>query len=350
MIRLAHVLPHMATGGRERIVSDLCLTAPGHDITPFVFTYDMQTGAEIPAHAPVIALDRNHHMFAKVIKEALAANQVDVVHAHGHIAAALLPSLPLPVVSTLHVALGSGWRWLPAVYRGLRRSQCLTAVSQDLATRFSWTARSIQVIPPGVDIRQLHPHARPTYEPFTLAIIARLHPIKRHLDLIAALHILAPQGIGCRLLIAGEGPMHDAIADAAGDLDITLLGHVADVSALLQKVDAIVLPSDHEGTPVALMEAMACGLPVVAAATGGIPALVGDSGLLIPRRSPEALAAAISRLASSPRLRQHLGKQARARILAFDLEAQASAYRRCYEAALCDQRKAPYGSAKRRPR
>ncbi|MFN3677816.1 MAG: glycosyltransferase family 4 protein [Sphingomonas pseudosanguinis] len=327
----------MAVGGRERIVSDLCRTATGQGITPFVFCYDMQTDAEIPVDAPVITLNRKHRLFGEILRGALGSHHIDVVHAHGHIAAALLPWLPFPVISTLHVAMGSGWRWLPAIYRGLRRSQCLTAVSQDLAARFSWARCPIQVIPPGVDTRQLHPHVRTTHEPFTLAIIARLHPIKRHMDLISALHILASEGIDCRLLVAGEGPMREAIATAAGNIDMALLGHVADVPALLKNVDAVVLPSDHEGTPVALMEAMACGLPVVATATGGIPALVGDAGLLVPRRSPEALAAAISKLMSSLDIREQLGKRARARILAFDLETQASAYRRCYDAVLRDR-------------
>ncbi|KQN40431.1 hypothetical protein ASG37_01060 [Sphingomonas sp. Leaf407] len=330
MIRVAHVLPHMAVGGRERIVADLCRSAPRHGVMPVIVTFDAATGAVVEPEAPVVSLDRRSATFARSLHETIAAERIDVVHAHGHVTAALLPSLAVPVVTTLHVALGSGWRWLPAITAGLRRSAAITAVSDDLARRFRWAGRPISVIAPGIDLARFAGVQRVGDGGFTLGIAARLHPVKRHGDLIAALRLLDRRGQRYRLLIAGDGPTGDAIREAGAGLDVTLLGAVDDVAGFLGRLDGFVLPSDHEGTPVALIEAMAAGLPIVASAVGGIPALVGDAGLLVPRRSPRALAEAIERLATSRDLRHRLGSAARQRVAGHGLDRQADAYRAVY--------------------
>lgn len=334
MIRVAHVLPSMAVGGRERIVSDLCRTAPRHGVEPTIVTFDPAEGAVVDATAPVVALDRRSAAFARSLRETIAAGGIDVVHAHGHVTAALLPALGVPVITTIHVALGAGWRWLPAIATGLRRSAAITAVSADLAHRFRWTRRAIDVVPPGIDITRFAAVERTDDGVFTLGIAARLHPIKRHRDLLAALRLLDRSGHRCRLLIAGEGPAEHAIRAASAGLDVTLLGSVADIPGFLQRIDGFVLPSDHEGTPVALIEAMAAGVPVIASAVGGVPALVGDAGLLVPRRHPRALAGVIERLAASPDLRHGLGDAARRRVADHGLDRQVAAYRAIYRRVL----------------
>lgn len=332
MIRVAHLLPNMAVGGRERIVADLCRTSAQYGIAPLVITFDPADGATLDPHAPIVALNRRNRDFAERLQAIVTAERVDVVHAQGHISAALLPRLNVPVVTTLHVALGNGWRWLPAIASGLRRSCAITAVSDDLARRFRWVRRPIDVIPSGVDIDRFTCTERSTARPFTLGIAARLHPVKRHCDLLAALHLLKRRNRHCRLLIAGEGPADAEIRARSAGLDVVMLGVVADIPGYLRQLDAFALPSDHEGTPVALIEAMASGLPIVASAVGGVPALVGEAGLLVPRRSPVRLADAIERLMDSIDLRRTLGSAARKRLGGYHLSAQAQAYRTLYDA------------------
>jgi glycosyltransferase involved in cell wall biosynthesis len=94
---------------------------------------------------------------------------------------------------------------------------------------------------------------------------------------------------------------------------VLFLGHRDDISALLAATDAFVLPSLFEGTPLALLEAMAAGKPVVTSAIPGSDELVadGETGLLVPAGDADALAAALKRIVADPELRARLGAAAR---------------------------------------
>ena len=95
--------------------------------------------------------------------------------------------------------------------------------------------------------------------------------------------------------------------------EVHFLGQRRDVPDLLNAMDIFVLPSYSEGLSLALLEAMAAGLPVIATAVGGLPEVVtdGDNGLLIPPRDAAALAGALERLLADPALAQRLGANAR---------------------------------------
>ena len=340
MLRVAHLLPNMVTGGRERIVADLCRDAAAHGIAPYVVAYDPATG---PARqiqlfdTPFQAIDRRDPAFVPKLRAWLCANRIDVLHAQGHVAAALArPALgTVPMIATLHMALGSGWRWALPIARGLRAAHAVTAVSHDLAARFRLLAsRPIVVIPTGVDLKRFPPAGpRTPSAPFTIGIAARLHPIKRHEDAIAALRLLHDRGVRCRLSIAGQGPRAAALAALAAGLDVVFAGDVADMPAWLAGLDAFLLVSDHEGTPAALLEAMASALPCIASNVGGIPALVGDAALLVPPRAPRRIADALEGLIRQPALRLHLGTAARARALGHSLHDQNIAYANLYRAS-----------------
>jgi len=113
--------------------------------------------------------------------------------------------------------------------------------------------------------------------------------------------------------------------------DVRFDGHVDDMAAWFASLDAFLLPSDHEGTPLALLEACAAGLPCIATRVGGIPAAVGDAALLVPRRNPQAIASAIDRLIASPELRANLGCAARSRAKNLSLDHALGQYRELYE-------------------
>src|SRR5207247_11054153 len=105
---------------------------------------------------------------------------------------------------------------------------------------------------------------------------------------------------------------------------VVFAGYRADVPAVLDEVDVVVLPSSVEGMPLVLLEAMAHRRPVVATPVGGTPEVVvdGETGLLVPPRDPRALADAIRRLLDDPDLAKRLGDAGRRRVeLHFSLEA-----------------------------
>lgn len=162
-----------------------------------------------------------------------------------------------------------------------------------------------------------------------LACVGSLEPYKGHAVLLEALARIDPR-LDVVAELAGDGPARAALERAAIGLDVAhrvrFLGPLArpDVDALLARSDAFVLPSvvtpsgKCEGLPVAIMEAMAAGLPVVASAISGVPELVRheDTGLLVEQRDPDGLAAAIQRLAADPGLRRRLGRRGRRLVLA----------------------------------
>jgi len=170
--------------------------------------------------------------------------------------------------------------------------------------------------------------------------VARLDPRKNQALAIRAF-AAARDGLGpAHLLLAGEGRAEvraglEALAARLGIGDrVRLLGRRTDVPDLLGAADAFVLPSEFEGNPLTVMEAMAAGLPVVATAVGGVPELVQDgaSGLLVPPGDEAALGSALRALATDPDRRAAMGRtgqrHARER---FRVETMAEAYGRLYE-------------------
>lgn len=161
-----------------------------------------------------------------------------------------------------------------------------------------------------------------------IACVGSLKPYKGHRYLIEACRMLVEAGIDVRCSLAGAGQELDRLTALVDRLDLNdnvrFLGAIdsTEVVELLRSTDVFVLPSTvepsgkTEGIPVALMEAMASGVPVVASDVSGIPELIEDgvSGLLVPEGKPASLAAAIARLVDQPDLARELATAAITRI------------------------------------
>jgi glycosyltransferase involved in cell wall biosynthesis len=163
-----------------------------------------------------------------------------------------------------------------------------------------------------------------------IGAVAVLRPQKALWVLVEAAARLRDVFPELRVLVAGEGIGDEparirALVAERGLTDVVhLLGHRPDVSDILAALDVAVLSSDFEGSPLSVLEYMAAGKPIVATDVGGIPAMVSHArgGLLVPRRDPGALAAAIETLLRDPALRQRMGEHNRERQrLEFDSEA-----------------------------
>lgn len=167
--------------------------------------------------------------------------------------------------------------------------------------------------------------------------IGRLVPVKGVDVLIRAAAMLQEH---CPVLhIAGDGPQRRELERLAGSLNVSVrfYGMVSPLvrNRLFRECDIAVFPSDgtpggrSEGVPVSLLEAMAAGLPVVAARSGGIPDVIGDgvSGLLIPPGRPGALAAAMETLIAKADTRRRLGESAAQAARRFSWDALGEQYR-----------------------
>lgn len=341
--------PHVG-GGVERVVDEVCrrLARQGHRIR--VFTFDT-TGA--PAHeivdgvhvyrAPAIQLTGLVRMQSSVSPALLPLvwrvarhDPPDVLHAHNlffsstAIAPLLRHALKRPLVTTLHLGslkqLGGATAFLVSCYERtlgraiVRSSDRLIAVSEAVArhaVHLGAKPGAVRVIANGVDARRFQPVERPSNGVFRIACVGRLVFNKGPQFLIEA----APQVLRARpdaeFILLGDGPLRARLEERARDLNIServyFLGTRPDVAPILQSCDVLVRPSLLEGMPLAVLEAMACGLPVVATPVSGTTELVkgGQNGLLVRPADPDDLAGAILRLAEDEPLRKAQGRRGR---------------------------------------
>lgn len=150
-----------------------------------------------------------------------------------------------------------------------------------------------------------------------LVVVGRLETQKGHAYLDEALASLQEAWPSLRAVYLGEGPLRGAIAADLADKGLAstvhLLGFRDDLKEVLAAADLFVLPSLWEGLPIAVLEALSLGMPVVATAVDGTPRIIADGvdGLLVPPRDPPALAAAIHKMLHDPAAARALGEHGR---------------------------------------
>jgi glycosyltransferase involved in cell wall biosynthesis len=231
--------------------------------------------------------------------------------------------------------------WLP---RLISEASFVRAISREGASRLRALCdredqhQIIRVGYLGVDVQRFHPGDARTPGPSQIAAVARLGPTKGLAVLIDAAAELARSRAPFRLRIIGDGPLRQELEARVRAL--RLEDHVRfegamsrdGVARVLAEATLFALPCTvldekrHDGLPVAILEAMAAGLPVVSTPVGGIPEVVacGENGVLVPMGDDAALAAALSELLRDEALRRRLGVAAReTAVRRFDLRASA---------------------------
>ncbi|MES2152914.1 MAG: TIGR03088 family PEP-CTERM/XrtA system glycosyltransferase [Pseudomonadota bacterium] len=238
---------------------------------------------------------------------------------------------------------------------------CYVPVSEDLR---GWLKRAVGVpdgknrlINNGVDTERFHSagavRTPPLDWPFSaeclvIGTVGRIQDVKNQACLVDAfvllLALLPAHRARLRLAIVGNGPLRAAIEQQVADAGIAdlvwLPGARTDIAAILQGFTVFALPSIAEGTPVTLLEAMACSLPVVASRVGGIPALVldGVTGTLVAPDDAAALALALAAQIDDPALAARHGAAGRERIERhYSIAAMLAEYTALYD-ALCNQK------------
>jgi glycosyltransferase involved in cell wall biosynthesis len=181
-------------------------------------------------------------------------------------------------------------------------------------------ASRVALIPgSGVDTELMSPSPEPS-GPITIGFLGRLVEAKGIRNLVEAHRRLCARGRDIRLVIAGTpDPANagcipeDEISAWRGDRNICCLGYVEDVAALWRSVHVAVLPSHREGLPLSLLQAAACGRPLIATDVPGCREIArpDHNALLVPVDDSEALAQAIDRLALAPDLRRRFGGASR---------------------------------------
>ena len=274
----------------------------------------------------------------------------DVVHAHNdsslHYAVLAKLVTRAPVVFTVHGEIQARRAtWLEWY---LTSSVAIVSHASLRTLDAPWAAGKLTVIHNGIapcldgPNRDEARHKLGLPTTFIGIIVARLSGLKGHGTLLQSLRILRDAGVDLLVLVAGDGLLRGELEEQAAALSldertVRFLGARPDVDDLLCASDFFILPSDSEGLPLSVLEAMAHGLPTVASNVGGIPEIIehGMHGLLVPPANPMALAAAIRRLVEDPALRRDLGETARARASSeFSLSTTIRNYDRLYQRAI----------------
>jgi glycosyltransferase involved in cell wall biosynthesis len=374
-------VPHVLTltdaighGGAERIAVDLAIRLdPGRFRRTLCVTRPPAAAADVAladhrrlveAGVDVLALDRRSRADVRGLSpliRRLARGRVDVIHAHkfgSNVWAALLGrALRVPVVIAHEHTWSFEGQWLR---RQLDRhvvgrlADVVVAVSEADRVRMIDTVKMrgdrIVLIPNGISFEAdgdrlavrrelgLDPNAP------VLAQTAVLRPQKAIGVMLEAMALVRRSHPVARLLVIGPGDTGE-LQDLAMRLGVaeavTFMGARSDVPAILGGADVGVLSSDFEGSPLAVLEYMAAGLPVVATDVGGLPQIVNDgvTGLLVPARDPASLATAVCRLLDDERLARRMGEQGRARQRAeFSMDAMTRRVSDLYERLLASRR------------
>jgi len=328
----------------ERFQSTFCVTRS--EPVPFygesVPNYETIRGSFELAGVKVIELRRSATVEVgewRRLVSYMRSERIDVLHTHmlgsNFWGAILSPMAGVPV----HVAQEHGWSfegtgWRRWVDRHViaRRADAFVTVSREDERRMieveKIPAQKLRFIPSGISTPAA-PSGADFRSEFGIAadaplvgVVAGLRAPKALDVFIRAVDELRRKHPGLRALIIGatntsaeEKLLLDLMRELSLDGTLIFTGLRRDVADALAAMDVAVLSSDHEGSPLSVMEYMEAARPVVATNVGGIPDLVVDgvTGILVPPRDPTALAAAISGLLDDPDLRRRLGEAGRAR-------------------------------------
>jgi glycosyltransferase involved in cell wall biosynthesis len=362
-LRIVHAIARLNLGGAAKQVLELAAgqIRDGHRVVVAAGRLaEGEESMEYLAHelgVPVVAVPelqrevapRRDLAAARRLRVLLRRERPHVLHTHaakagaaGRIAAVLAGGARPPArVHTFHGHVLRGYfnprqeRVFVAVERALARATSVLVapsaeVRDDLVRLGVAPVERFTVIPYGFAFDGLDVGARVrireelglAHDTFAVGWIGRLTAIKRPLDLVRVLAALAGRGVDTALVLVGDGPERPAVQALARELGVAercrLVGYRRDVSDWHAAFDALLLTSENEGTPVAALEALAAGTPVVATTVGGIPDVVvdGATGFLAQPGDVDALARALERLASSPELGEQLGRTGAARVRA----------------------------------
>jgi glycosyltransferase involved in cell wall biosynthesis len=357
-LRIALMIECDGPGGAELMILELAkeLRARGHTVLPVGLSNGTGwLGARFVAagfEPASFELTRPLDLAAvRALTSILRDFRADVVHSHEFTmaiyGAAAAKRARARHVITMHGGLyyATAWRRRAALRWAMRRSAALIGVSDATASalqRNLGIARSkLHVVPNGIPLRtgvRARLRSELALAPGELLIVSvgNLYAVKGHAVLIDALATLRDRA-GWRLAIAGRGEEEPRLRAQAATASIGdrvhLLGFRDDVADILAAGDVFTMPSLSEGLPLALVEGMSFGLPVVVTGVGGVPEVVTDGveGLIVPPSDPGALATALAELLQNASRRQQMGAAARTRAVRdYALSTMADRYERLY--------------------
>ena len=340
-MRITLVIPSLACGGAERVVSTMAnyWAREGKEITLITFdaiteqafyevdarVRQVKSGLAQPAKNPLIGFWHNLKRL-RIIRTAINASDADVIISFiGRTNVRVLLALPgckTPILVVEHTdpardSLSFGWRLARLI--AYRKATRVIVLTQRFAEYFPGYLQSrIQAIPNPICIVAENPAAILRHSNAKKIIaVGRLEEEKGFDLLLRSFAALQDEFTSWSLIILGDGAQKKALTELCSELKINervfFPGAVKNVADYLQQSDLFVLPSRVEGFPVALCEAMACGLPVLATdCSDGMREIIRDgiNGVIVPTENIQALTSAMSDLMRNAAARGEIAARA----------------------------------------
>jgi glycosyltransferase involved in cell wall biosynthesis len=352
----------LGRGGTERLlagtVRHLDRTRFAPEVAYLLPWKDAFVGEVEAAGAPVECLDARRPTsvaWLRRLQRLVRDHEIDLVHTHMPVPAALARLVLPRHIAFVHTEHNMWGRYrLPtrlANRATYRRNAAVVAVSDGVAASITTTPVPVEVVTHGIDTDALRPaddesrraaRAELGIDPDAPVVgtVGNFTVKKDQATLLEAAARLTGEHPGLRVVLVGSGPLEDGLrarARSLGIADATVFtGSRDDVFELLPAFDLFALSSRFEGLPIALLEAMACGVPPVVTRVGGIPEVVtdGHDGVLVEPGDAEALATALGKVLADPGRQSELATRAAERARAFDLAHAVRRIEAVYERAL----------------
>ena len=350
-LRVALLATSVEFGGIERVLLNMVQHMDREvELVPVVFTrtdtstnsfFDRLRALAVPYETLYVNSTPPHGILSPVVNLVQALRLVrkggfNLIHSHGYradvFAIALSKLTRTPVVSTVHGFIGNDWRlrfYNALDARVLRAFSQVIAVSAPMKAelvahgvspdRVHVIANAVAEVPPDDRLSARGDSRRRlgiTEAEFVFGYVGRLSDEKGVGYLLEAVRTLAADCEQSRIVIVGDGPARGELESAAADPllkgRVMFAGFQRDTASWYSAMDALVLPSLTEGTPMALLEGMAAGLPVIASRVGGVPDVVaGEEGILVAPGDVAELRAAMTKILRDPVLRAGMSDRAR---------------------------------------
>lgn len=329
-MRIVHLESGRHLYGGARQVADLIEGLDALDVDNLLLCARGSALAQYALPAEMIALPLGGDLDigqCSRLARMLRGLEPDLVHVHSRRGADLYGGWAarrssVPAVLTRRVESKEPVLWARLKFWPYARVIAISqAIYDELTGRFRLPANKLALVRSAVDPGRFRAEGarerlRQTFDlppdAVVLGCVAQLIPRKGHATLLASLPQLIARTPALHAILFGAGHLETRIAEQIGELDltarVTLAGFREDLDALLPGLDLLVHPAEREGLGVAVLEALAARVPVVAGAAGGIPEAIEDgvTGLLVAPNDPVALAAAIERVLDDEALRAGL--------------------------------------------
>jgi glycosyltransferase involved in cell wall biosynthesis len=370
LIRVLHVITDFRVGGAERVAANLLRTLDSKKFDARAISLGGRFGSHLEetlAHDGISVLYMGKErgfdpLVVARVTRAMGHFRPHVVHTHTYALRYAFPYMlcrRIPaMVHTVHNLAEREIEWYGRWVHWLafRRGVVPVAIASEVADsiRRVYGIDGFPLIPNGIPVDAFRGPSldrerwrnKEGFAPTDVLFVcvAGLRPQKNPALLLDAFYRGAASDPRAHLLFVGNGRLKSVLERQIGAWGLQervhLLGLRSDIPEVLNAADVFVLSSDYEGNPLAVLEAMAAGKPIICTAVGGVPELVeGGCGLLVPPRDVQALSKATSYMLESPKARTSMGEaSARRAVERFDLRVMTEAYEDLYKELIANNR------------